>query len=95
MAYDNIAAEAIGGLLAGLRYFKQGWIMMLQVALSGWALAHFVGADVARMILQYSGVAISYGAVLFLTAYFGPTLLNRGIMFLKAFQVSRLWNQRK
>lgn len=95
VAYDNLVAEAIGGLLSGLRYMKQGWLMVFQVALSGAALAHFVGADIARLVLQYSGVAISYGAILFLTAYLGPTALDRANTFIKAFQVSRLWNQKK
>lgn len=95
VAYDNLAAEAIGGLLSGLRYFKQGWVIMIQVALSGATLAHFVGADIARLVLQYSGVAISYGAVLFLTAYLGPTALDRANLFIKAFQVSSLWKRQK
>jgi hypothetical protein len=95
MAYDNLAAEIIGGLLSGLRYVKQGWIMVAQVSITGAALAHFVGADVARMILQYSGMAISYGATLFLTAYFGPDLLDKGNTFIKAARVSKLWNQQK
>lgn len=95
MAYDNLAAEIVGGLLSGLRYVKQGWIMVAQVAITGAALAHFVGADVARLVLQYSGVAISYGATLFLTAYFGPDLLDRAHTFIKAAKVSKLWNQRK
>ena len=95
MAYDNLAAEAIGGLLSGLRYVRQGWITVLQVSCSGWALAHFVGADVARLVLQYSGVAISYGAVLFLTAYLGPTALDRINVFIRAFQVSKIWNRPK
>jgi hypothetical protein len=95
MAYDNLAAEIIGGLLSGLRYIRQGWIMVVQVAITGAALAHFVGADVARLVLQYSGVAISYGAVLFLTAYLGPTALDRAHLFIKAFQVSKLWNRKQ
>jgi hypothetical protein len=95
MAYDNIAAEVIGGMLSGLRYVKQGWLMVFQVALTGATLAHFVGADIARLVLQYSGVAISYGAILFLVSYLGPTALDRANMFIKAFQVSKLWNQKK
>lgn len=95
MPYDNLLAEVVGGLLSGLRYVKQGWIMVAQVAITGAALAHFVGADVARIILQYSGVAISYGATLFLTAYFGPDLLDKINVFIKGFRVSRLWNQQK
>lgn len=95
LAYDNIVAELVGGFLSGLRYVKQGWLMVAQVALSGAALAHFVGADIARLVLQYSGVAISYGAVLFLVSYLGPTALERAHSFIKAFQVSRLWNQKK
>jgi hypothetical protein len=95
MAYDNLAAEVIGGILSGLRFVKQGWLVVVQVAVTGAMLAHFVGADVARLVLQYSGIAISYGAALFLTAYFGPDVLEKGNMFIKAFRVSRLWNHRK
>lgn len=95
MAYDNLAAEAIGGLLSGLRFVKHGWVMVFQVSVTGACLAHFVGADVARLVLQYSGIAISYGATLFLTAYFGPDLLDKANMFIKAFRVSKLWNQQK
>jgi len=95
MAYENIIAEIVGGALSGLRYVKESYILAVQVALSGSALAHFVGADIARLVLQYSGVAISYGAVLFLTAYLGPTALDKANMFIKAFQVSRLWNKQK
>jgi len=95
MAYENLAAEVVGGLLSGLRYVKQGWIMFAQIAVSGTALAHFVGADVARLTLEHSGIAISYGATLFLTAYFGPDLLDRGNKFIKAFRVTKLWNQQK
>lgn len=95
LAYDNLLAEAVGGLLSGLRYVKQGWIMVFQVAFSGAALAHFVGADIARLVLQYSGVAISYGAVLFLVSYLGPAALDRANLFIKAFQVSKLWNRQQ
>jgi hypothetical protein len=95
MAYDNIVAEVVGGMLSGLRYVKQGWVTVMQVAFSGMALAHFVGADVARLVLQYSGVAISYGAVLFLVSYLGPTALERATLFIRAFKVSKLWNQKK
>lgn len=93
--YDNLIAEVVGGALSGARYIKQGWLTVIQVALSGTFLAHFVGADIARLVLQYSGVAISYGAVLFLTAYLGPTALERAQLFIKAFQVSKLWNSKK
>jgi hypothetical protein len=95
VAYDNIIAEAVGGFLSGLRYVKQGWIVFFQISFSGWGLAHFVGADIARMVLQYSGVALSYGAVLFLVAYLGPTALERATTFIKAFKVSKLWQQKK
>jgi len=95
MAYENIIAELVGGALSGMRYFKQGWVMVCQAGFSGAALAHFVGADVARLVLQYSGVAISYGAVLFLTAYLGPTVLERANQFIRAFKVSRKWNNGK
>lgn len=95
MAYDNLLAEIMGGLLSGLRYIKQGWIMFAQVAITGAALAHFVGADVARLVLQYSGIAISYGATLFLTAYFGPDLLDKANTAIRAFRVSKLWDQQK
>lgn len=95
MAYDNLAAEVVGGMLSGLRFVKQGWLTVAQVSITGVMLAHFVGADVARLVLQYSGIAISYGATLFLTAYFGPDVLEKGNMFIKAFRVSRLWNHRK
>lgn len=93
--YDNLIAEVVGGALSGARYIKQGWLTVIQVALSGTFLAHFVGADIASLVLQYSGVAISYGAVLFLTAYLGPTALERAQLFIKAFQVSKLWNSKK
>ena len=95
MAYENIIAEIVGGALSGLRYVKESYILAVQVALSGSALAHFVGADIARLVLQYSGVAISYGAVLFLTAYLGPTVLERANQFIRAFKVSRKWNNGK
>lgn len=95
MAYENLIAEAVGGLLSGARYIKHGWLMFLQVSLSGAALAHFVGADVARLVLQYTSVAISYGAVLFLTAYFGADMLEKVTTFIKVFRVSKLWNQQK
>ena len=95
LAYENVVAEAVGGALSGLRYVKQGWITVLQVSLSGFALAHFAGADVARLVLQYSGVAISYGATLFLVSYLGSTALERATTFIRAFRVSKLWNQKK
>jgi len=95
MAYENVIAEVVGGALSGLRYVKQGWVMVFQVALSGTALAHFVGADVARLVLQYSGVAISYGAVLFLVSYLGPTALDRANLFIRAFKVSKVWSKQK
>ena len=94
MAYENILAEVVGGALSGLRFFKQGWVVVMQVALTGWGLAHFVGADVARITLQYSGIAVSYGATLFLVSYLGPTALDRTTNFIRAFQVSKIWNKK-
>lgn len=95
MAYENIVAEVVGALLSGSRYLKDGWITMTQVAMTGWALAHFVGADIAKLALYYTNVTLSYGAVLFLVAYLGPTALERARLFIKAFQVSRAWKQKK
>ncbi len=90
MAYDNIIAEVIGGTLSGLRFLKQGWVMVLQVAVTGIALAHFVGADVARMLLQYTAVSISYGAALFLVSYLGTTVLNKILDIVKNFDLKKI-----
>lgn len=95
MAYENLIAEVLGGTLSGIRYIKSGWITVLQIAVTGMSLAHFVGADVARIVLYYTNISFSYGAVLFLVSYLGPTALERVNLFMKAFQVSKLWNQKK
>lgn len=95
MAYENILAEAVGGLLSGSRYFKEGWVKVIQVAATGWGLAHFVGADIAKLVLHYTNVTLGYGAVLFLVAYFGPTALDKGHSFIKALQVTQLWKSKK
>ena len=69
--------------------------MTAQVAATGWGLAHFVGADIAKLALHYTGVTFSYGGVLFLVAYFGPTALERVNLFIKAFRVSQVWKIKK
>ena len=95
MAYENIIAEAVGGLLSGSRYFKEGWLRALQIAATGWGLAHFVGADIAGLVFQYTNATLSYGAILFLTAYFGPSALEKGHSLITAFQVTQLWKSKK
>lgn len=95
MDYEHFLAEMIGGFLSGLRYIKQGWVMFAQVMATGWGLAHFVGADVAKLALHYTNIALSYGTVLFLVAYFGPTALDRINLFIKALQVDSLWKRKK
>lgn len=95
MAFENIIAEAVGGILSGSRYFNEGWLRVVQVAATGWGLAHFVGADIAKLVLHYTSVTLSYGAMLFLVAYFGPTALEKVHSLIKAFQVTQLWKSKK
>lgn len=95
MSYDNILASAIGGLLSGLRYVKEGWIKVLVVAVTGASLGYYAALDLAKALTLWLGFSVSYGTVLFLLSYFGPDILTRATAAIQNMRLSQLWNNRR
>ena len=87
-----ILASIIGGLSSALRFYRQGLIQVTRIFLSSAALAYYGGEDLSLLINDYLGISISIGFSCFLLAYSGSTLLDRFILFIKAFQVSKKWS---
>lgn len=91
MFSENLSAAALGGLASALRYTKNGWIYFLQVFISSACLAYFVGPEVVKLIKEYFGFAVGFGAVYFLTAYMGSEILDKATNIIKAIQVTKKW----
>jgi uncharacterized membrane protein YfcA len=87
-----ILASIIGGLSSALRFYKQGLVQVMRIFVSSAALAYFGGADLAAFVHEYLNVSVSIGFSCFLLAYSGSTLLDRFILFIKAFRVSKKWS---
>lgn len=91
MLSENLSAAAIGGLASALRYHKQGWIVFLQVFITGTAFSHYATPDMVNLTHVYLGVAVSAGAVYFLTGFFASEILGKIRSLIRAFQVSKKW----
>lgn len=89
--YDNILAAIAGATIGASRYARQGYITVFTVFATGFLLSYYVGADVVNILTQYTELVISYAAVYFLLAYFGPAILDKITTVIKSFQVSRKW----
>lgn len=93
MVSENLSAAAIGGLASALRYTSQGWMVFLQVFITGTAFSYYATPDTVNMLHIYFGIAVSFGVVYFLLAFFASEILGKIRTFIKAFQVSRIWKR--
>lgn len=93
MSAENLSAAVFGGLASALRYTDKGWIFFLQAFMSSACLAYFVGPEVVKLIKEYAGFAVGFGAVYFLLAYFGLEILNKGRTFIRAIRVTKKWKE--
>lgn len=89
---DNLLAALLGGLSSALRFERQGYLHMFRIFISSACLAFFAGSDLADFLKNHFDIVVSYGAVCFILAYCGSTILDRFILLIKAFQVSKRWN---
>jgi uncharacterized membrane protein YfcA len=88
---EIIFASIMGGVASSLRYYKQGSMQVFRIFVSSVFLAYFAGADISALFLKFLDVKISNGAVCFFVAYIGSSFLDRSILIIKAFQVSKKW----
>lgn len=93
MLSENLSAAAIGGLASALRYHKQGWIVFLQVFVTGTFFSFYATPDTVNMLHVHFGIAVSFGVVYFLLAFFASEILGKIRAFIKAFQVSSIWKR--
>lgn len=93
MVSENLSAAALGGLASALRYTKNGWIYFFQVFISSACLAYFVGPEVVKLIKEYFGFAVGFGAVYFIIAYMGSEILDKATQVIRAIQVTKKWKQ--
>lgn len=92
MVSDNLIAACLGGFSSAIKFRDQGLFHVLQIVISSTCLGFFAGPDIAKFFLEYTGVVISYVTACFILSYCGSTILDRLVLFIKAFQVSRKWN---
>lgn len=88
---ESLLAALLGGLSSAMRFERQGYVHMLRIFISSTALAFFGGVDLSDSLRDHFDIAISYGAMCFILAYCGSTILDRAILLLKAFRVSKQW----
>lgn len=88
---DQIAAAAIGSAISALRLKKQGWISVSQALVTGFCCSYYLADDVIIALRQNFDIILSYGAVYFLIAYFGSEILQRVLLIIKTFRVSKKW----
>lgn len=91
MFSENLSAAAIGGLASALRYHKQGWMVFLQVFITGAAFSYYATPDMVNMLNVYLGIAVSAGAMYFLSGFFASEILGKIRSLIRAFQVSKKW----
>lgn len=89
---EVLTASTLGGFSSALRFQKYGYIHMLRIFIASVALGTFAGPDTSELIIQHSPIVISKVTACFIVAYCGSTILDRLILTLKAFQVSKKWN---
>lgn len=93
MVSENLSAAALGGLASALRYHKQGWIVFLQVFITGTMFSFYATPDAVELLHVYTGIAISLGTMYFLLAFFGSEILAKVRSFIRAFRVSSIWKR--
>lgn len=91
MISEKLVAAILGGLLSAIKYRNRDCIIFMQAWISGTALAWFAGDDVIRLIAHSTDIVLSVGVVYFLLSYTGAAMLEKSLVFIKAFQVSKLW----
>lgn len=91
MLSENLSAAAIGGLASALRYHKQGWVVFLQVFITGTFFSYYATQDIVNAIHVYLGIAVSVGVMYFLDGYFASEILGKIRSIIRAFQVSKKW----
>lgn len=92
MMHDNVFAAATGALASSLSYYKRGFVVMLQVFISGFFLSYFGSVNVIDWLKINWGVLTSYSICYFLVAYFGNLILDRIGTWIKAVRV-KLWSK--
>ena len=89
---EILIASTLGGACSALRYHKCGGLQMFRVFVSSSLLAYFAGGDFSAFVNGHFSYGISVSASCFLTAYAGSTILDRFIMMIRAYKITRVSN---
>ena len=74
---ENIIAAFVGGIVSAMRHTKRGWFKCFEVFITGFFLSYFIASDVVVFMENHFSVVVSYGAMYFVVAYLGSSLLSR------------------
>lgn len=90
--HENIIAALAGGVVSAMRHTKRGWFKVFEVFLTGFFLSYFIASDLVRFMENQFSLIVSYGAMYFVIAYLGSSLLSRATDLISVWKMPK-WKQ--